>query len=152
MRSVAALTTALAALLVAASAACAQGPYGDQGGFYSVLGVGQGQTVNSLDLAAYELSGAPPPSFVNQLDMYSGLSRGVDTLTTGTLTRYWKPSSFKTPDVDNGGGTETPKAGVTIVRDARFRMPRIYDASRPDAMWGAGYATAEDRLVLMEAG
>src|SRR5919206_473859 len=51
-----------------------------------------------IDLASYELTNKPPPSFVNQLDMYAGLSRGVDTLTEGTLTRYWKRSSFRTPD------------------------------------------------------
>src|SRR5437868_2258374 len=139
------------ALLALAATARADGPYGDAGGFYSVLGVGQGQTVNAADLAAYELTGNPPPSFVNQFDMYSGVSRGADTLTTAALMRYWKPSSFRTPDQDNGGGTETPRAGVTIVRDARFRVPRIYGATRSDVMWGAGYATAEDRLFLMDA-
>src|SRR3954467_9200176 len=142
---------AAAFTLTLAPAAHADGPYGDAGGFYSVLGVGQGQTTSAADLAQYELTGAPPPSFVNQLDMYSGVSRGADTLTTGTLTRYWKPSSFRTPDTDNGGGTESPRAGGTIVRDARFRVPRIYGATRSDVMFGAGYATAEDRLFLMDA-
>jgi acyl-homoserine lactone acylase PvdQ len=145
----------LAALALAAPAhaapAHAAGPYGDAGGFYSVLGVGQGQTVNAADLAAYELTGNPPPSFTNQLDMYSGVTRGADSLTVGTLDHYWKHSSFRTPDEDNAGGTEHPKAGVTIVRDARFRVPRIYGESRSDVMWGAGYATAEDRLFLMDA-
>src|SRR3954468_15842287 len=139
------------ALLVAAPAARAEGPYGDQGGFFSVLALGQGQTVNAAGLATYELTGKPPPSFVNQYDMYSGVSRGADTLTTGTLDRYWKPSSFRTPQADNGGGTESPRPGVTIVRDARFRVPRIYGTTRSDVMWGAGYAIAEDRLFLMDA-
>ena len=76
----------LVAAAAAAAPANADGPYGDAGGFYSVLGVGQGQTVNAVDLAQYELTGAPPPSFVNQLDMYSGVSRGADSLTVGTLT------------------------------------------------------------------
>src|SRR5205085_2200859 len=111
MRRVTALLFAVVAL-GAGPAARADGPYGDQGGFYSVLALGQGQTVNAADLAAYELTGNPPPSFVNQFDMYSGVSRGADTLTAATLTRYWKPSSFRTPDQDNGGGTETPRAGV----------------------------------------
>src|SRR5262249_44707013 len=113
-----AVLATLAALVLLAPAARADGPYGDAGGFYSVLGVGQGQTTTAADLAQNELPGAPPPSFVNQLDLYSGVSRGADTLTTDTLTRYWKPSSFRAPDTDNGGGTESPRAGVTIVRDA----------------------------------
>ena len=142
---------ALFAGLAAAGPALAAGPYGDAGGFYSVLGVGEGQTVNALDLAQYELTGMPPPSFVNQLDMYSGVSRGADGLTVQNLTKYWKKSSFRKPDEDNGGGTEMPKVGVKIVRDARFEVPRIYGDTRSDVMWGAGYATAEDRLFLMDA-
>src|SRR3954467_15950687 len=146
-----AVVAVLLSALALAPAAHADGPYGDAGGFYSVLGVGQGETVNAVDFAQYELTGAPPPSFVNQLDMYSGVSRGADTLTVGTLTNYWKHSSFRTPGEDNGGGTEMPRAGVTIVRDARFRVPRVYGNTRSDVMWGAGYATAEDRLFLMDA-
>src|SRR3954467_14600347 len=146
-----AVVAVLLSALALAPAAHADGPYGDAGGFYSVLGVGQGETVNAVDFAQYELTGAPPPSFVNQLDMYSGVSRGADTLTVGTLTNYWKHSSFRTPGEDNGGGTEMPRAGVTIVRDARFRVPRVYGTTRSDVMFGAGYATAEDRLFLMDA-
>ena len=144
------MLTLVAAAALSAPAA-AQGPYGDAGGFYSVLGVGQGQTVNAVDLAQSQLTGKPPPSFVNQLDMYSGVSRGADGLTVDTLTDYWKHSSFRTPEEDNGGGTEMPRAGVTIVRDARFRVPRVYGNTRSDVMFGAGYATAEDRLFLMDA-
>jgi len=43
------LVTLVAAATSSAPAA-AQGPFGDAGGFYSVLGVGQGQTVNAVDL------------------------------------------------------------------------------------------------------
>src|SRR4051795_5689809 len=139
------------ALLIATPAAHAAGAFGDQGGFYSVLALGQGETVNAAEFAQSQLTGNPPPSFTNQLDMYSGVSRGADGLTLDTLTNYWKPSSFRTADEDNGGGTETPKAGVRIVRDARFQVPRIYGDTRSDVMWGAGYATAEDRLFLMDA-
>src|SRR4051794_7537574 len=126
------LVTVAAALtlLAAAPAAQAAGAFGDQGGFYSVLALGQGETVNAAEFAQYELTGNPPPSFTNQLDMYSGVSRGADDLTVDTLTKYWKPSSFRTAEEDNGGGTETPKAGVRIVRDARFKVPRIYGATR----------------------
>src|SRR3954468_18543560 len=149
MRLLAAAATLI--LLAVPTAAQAAGAFGDQGGFYSVLALGQGETVNAAEFAQSQLTGSPPPSFVNQLDMYSGVSRGADGLTLDTLTNYWKPSSFRTADEDNGGGTETPKAGVKIVRDARFQVPRIYGDTRSDVMWGAGYATAEDRLFLMDA-
>src|SRR3954468_9347750 len=149
MRLLAAAATLAA--LVMPSAAHAASAFGDEGGFYSVLGLGQGETVNAAEFAQTQLTGNPPPSFVNQFDMYSGVSRAADGLTLDTLTNYWKPSSFRTADEDNGGGTETPKAGVRIVRDARFKVPRIYGDTRSDVMWGAGYATAEDRLFLMDA-
>lgn len=47
--------------------------------------------------------------------------------------------------------TETPSSGVLIVRDPTFAVPRIYGDTRAKAMWGAGYATAEDRLFFMDA-
>jgi acyl-homoserine lactone acylase PvdQ len=149
MRSL--VTAVVVAVLTVPAAAQAAGAFGDQGGFYSVLALGQGETVNAAEFAQSQLTGNPPPSFVNQLDMYSGVSQHADELTLDTLTDYWKPSSFRTADEDAGGGTETPKAGVKIVRDARFRVPRIYGETRSDVMWGAGYATAEDRLFLMDA-
>ncbi len=47
-------------------------------------------------------------------------------------------------------GQETPEQGLLIVRDPRFQVPRIYADTRAEAMWGAGFATAEDRLFLMD--
>src|SRR5205807_349747 len=47
-------------------------------------------------------------------------------------------------------GVERPSQGVLIVRDSRFQVPRIYGDTRAEVMWGAGYATAEDRLFLMD--
>src|SRR4051794_20346325 len=141
------LVTLAVALLCASPAAASDAP--DLGGFHSVLGVGQGQTVNAGDLAANQASGAVPDSFVNQLQMYSGVSRVASTLTAGTLDRGWKDSGFKPQSAP--GAVESPRAGVTIVRDPVYRVPRIYGVTRSDIMFGAGYATAEDRLFLMEA-
>ncbi len=150
MRALRALPIAVLAVLALPGGACAEGAFGDQGGFYSVLGVGQGQTVNARDLAAYELTGNPPPSFTNQLELYSGVSRAADGLTVAGLDRFWKHSSFRAADTD-AAATEIPKPGVKVVRDARFRVPRVYGDTRSDVMWGAGYVTAEDRLFLMDA-
>src|SRR4051794_11327903 len=141
------LAVLAATLIFAAPAAAADAP--DLGGFHSVLGVGQGQTVNAADLAANQASGEPPPSFVNQLAMYSGVSRIASTLTAGTLDKGWKDSGFKPQSAP--GAVESPRPGVTIVRDPVFRLPRVYGVTRADTMFGAGYVTAEDRLFLMEA-
>jgi Penicillin amidase len=40
---------------------------------------------------------------------------------------------------------------VTIVRDRGFGVPHIYGATRDGAMFGLGYAGAEDRLFFMDA-
>ena len=45
----------------------------------------------------------------------------------------------------------SPRADVTIVRDKGFGVPHIYGATRDGAMFGLGYAAAEDRLFFMDA-
>src|SRR3954470_23898974 len=134
----------------AASSAAGSPPayVSDSGGFRSVLAYGEGQTVNAIDLAQYEVTGTPPDSFVSQAGLYNA---GVDprSATDATLDRYFHSSSF-TPVDAPGSSTEQPKAGVTIARDDKVQVFRVYGASRPDVMWGAGYAAAEDRLFLMD--
>ena len=101
------------------------------------------------ELAANQASGEPLPSFVNQLDMYSGITRGAPTLDSGDLGRFYKDSGFgQLPG--GAASTDRPRPGVTIVRDARFAVPRITGQTRSDVWFGAGYATAQDRLFLMD--
>jgi len=45
--------------------------------------------------------------------------------------------------------TESPMPGVTIARD-KFGVPSVTGATTSDLWWGAGYATAEDRLAELE--
>src|SRR5213079_2353725 len=40
--------------------------------------------------------------------------------------------------------------GLTIARDTPYGIPHIYGDTRADAMFGTGYADAEDRLFLMD--
>src|SRR5437763_4146826 len=47
------------------------------------------------------------------------------------------------------GGEEDPKAGVKIVRDA-YGVPSITGDTAANAWWGAGYATAQDRLFELD--
>ena len=42
------------------------------GQFRSVLAQGEGQSITAADLAAYQASGEPPESFVNQQPLYVG--------------------------------------------------------------------------------
>jgi penicillin G amidase len=47
------------------------------------------------------------------------------------------------------GASESPMAGVTITRDS-YGVPSITGSTSYDMWWGAGYATAEDRLFELE--
>jgi len=57
----------------------------------------------------------------------------------------FKPAGFDQP----GSAAESPRAGVTIVRD-RYGVPSVRALNDRDAWFGAGYAVAQDRLVELE--
>src|SRR4051794_4570453 len=149
---VAVAVATLAGLVAGGPASSAAGPpppyVSDSGGFRSVLAYGEGQTVNAVDLAQYELTGSPPDSFVSQAGLYNA---GVDPrhATDATLDHYFHGSSFTPADTPDST-SEQPRDGVTIARDDKHQVFRVYGASRPDVMWGAGHAAAEDRLFLMD--
>jgi penicillin amidase len=48
-----------------------------------------------------------------------------------------------------GVSVQRPRSGVRIVRDA-YGVPAIYGATSYDLWWGAGWATAQDRLFELE--
>ncbi len=48
-----------------------------------------------------------------------------------------------------GGSTETPRPGVSIVRD-HYGVPDVTARTSANLWWGVGWATAEDRLVQLE--
>lgn len=58
-----------------------------------------------------------------------------------------KPLLFQ---IDSAPAIESPRAGVTIVRDAHG-VPAVRGGSENDAWFGAGYAIAQDRLFQLEA-
>ncbi|MEA2352336.1 MAG: hypothetical protein QOJ14_750 [Thermoleophilaceae bacterium] len=146
-------------MLATALAACAA-PAGAQSppavkapifaGFRSVLAQGEGQSVTAADLAAYEASGNPPDSFVNQQPLYVGIMPHAGTLTASDLNVFYKNSGFG--QMPGGAASvDSPRPGVQIFRDGRFNVAHIYGDTRPDLMFGAGYATAQERLFLMDA-
>jgi acyl-homoserine lactone acylase PvdQ len=47
------------------------------------------------------------------------------------------------------GTAEDPRPGVNIVRDS-YGVPSVTGATTPDLWWGAGWATAQDRLFELE--
>jgi len=91
---------------------------------------------------------ARPDHKFDQLAMYRDLILAAPGLEDADLLRFFKDASIAPPAVPER--VETPRAGVTISRDA-FGVPHIVGTTRADVFFGAGYVTAEDRLFLSDA-
>jgi hypothetical protein len=143
----------------AATAAPAVQPHGknDAGGFLNILPPGQNGHADAAQVIAFGGLGAvfgsgnapPPPHARDQLDRYANLVYASPTLDPARLTDFYKDAGFgvRPDDVEHRYG---PRGDVTILRDRGFGVPHIYGKDRNGAMFGAGYAGAEDRLFLMD--
>ncbi|HEX4735862.1 MAG TPA: penicillin acylase family protein, partial [Thermoleophilaceae bacterium] len=144
------LVAALACAAPATALADVQ-PYGtnDAGGFRNVLPPGEAGTDNALQLGLFQTARTTPPHFTDQQPLYDGLLFASPTLTHDDVAKYFKDATFgvRPGDVES---TESPRAGVIIVRDKGYGVPHIYGATDDDVAFGAGYAGAEDRLFLMD--
>src|SRR5215216_6321162 len=167
------LAAALAALLLATPAAAqlpvpiptvvptvlpglpSQGPgaqpyqANDGKGFRDTLPPGTRGRYNAAELAAFLATGATVPHCCDQLGMYRDLMYATPGLQASQLPDFFKDSSFGVPD-GQAERTYSPREDVTIVRDRAFGVPHIYGAARDGAMFGSGYAAAEDRLFFMD--
>ena len=145
-------TAALLAMLAAsASAAPTPSPYrhNDFGGFRNILPPAQGKNANASQVAAFQANGTyPPHTSDRQLTMYSNLLYATPGLTAAQIGNYFKDASFGV-HATNVERTYSPRTDVTIQRD-RLGVPHIYGATRLGTMFGAGYATAEDRLFMID--
>ncbi|MGZ6641682.1 MAG: penicillin acylase family protein [Solirubrobacteraceae bacterium] len=119
------------------------------GGFRNVLPPGSNGLDNALDLAKFEASGERPAHYDDQQPLYDGLLAGSPHLTHDDVAKFFKDATFGVSSGDVAS-TETPRPGVTIVRDKAYGVPHVYGATHGDVMFGAGYAGAEDRLFLMD--
>ena len=142
----------LAILATGASAAPTPGAYqhNDFGGFRNILPPAQGADANIAQIAAFEANGTyPPHTSDRQLSMYTGLMYATPGLQASQIGNFYKDASFgaKPANVER---TYSPRTDVTIERD-KDGVPHIYGATRAGAMFGAGYATAEDRLFMIDA-
>lgn len=147
----AALATLLAALALAAPASAAVAPFGanDAGGFRNVLPPGEAGTDNAFQLAAFRANGSYPAHYTDQLPLYTDLLYASPHITHGDVAKYYKDATFGVKPADVAG-TQTPRPGVTIIRDKAYGVPRIYGVTDDDVEFGAGYAAAEDRLFLID--
>jgi acyl-homoserine lactone acylase PvdQ len=88
-----------------------------------------------------------PPTATDQLKLYDGLTPRGGNVRAADLTRYFKPERFGVSG--KVVRTERPRPGLRILRD-RWDVPHVYGRTRTDVEFGAGYATAEDRFILLE--
>jgi acyl-homoserine lactone acylase PvdQ len=88
-----------------------------------------------------------PPTAKDQLRLYDGLTPLRGNVKPRDLARYFKSERFGV--TGKVVRVEVPRRGLKIVRD-RWDVPHVYGATRADVEFGAGYATAEDRYILME--
>jgi acyl-homoserine lactone acylase PvdQ len=140
------------ALLAGAPAAAQVQPYAtnDYGGFRNVLPPGTNGFDDLAQAVQFETAHVYPPHSNDQLQMYAGLTTAAPYIQTAQIPQFFKDATFGVPAAQVAG-SETPEAGVTIVRDKAFGVPHIYGDTRPALMFGIGYATAEDRLFMIDA-
>jgi acyl-homoserine lactone acylase PvdQ len=121
---------------------------GDYKGFWNILPPGQNGVDGAPEAATFGATGQRPPNWDDQLSMYRDLIYATPGLKAEDIPKYYKDASFgvKPEDVVR---TETPRDDVVIQRD-KFGVPHIWSDTRVGAMFGSGYAQAEDRLFLMD--
>jgi len=90
----------------------------------------------------------PPPGADGQARMYDALTPLFDNVDNGDLFSLFKSEKLGTKR-QGPLKTERPRKGVRIVRD-RFNVPHIYGKTDDDVSYGAGWAMAEDRALLLE--
>lgn len=116
----------------------------------NILPPGQGRYMNSAELTAAQADERQQPEENhNQRGMYDRMVSVAPDVTRRNLTRLFKDASFGVP-ADKIADRYSPRDGVTILRDRPYRVPHVYGATRADTLFGAGYASAEDRLFMMD--
>jgi acyl-homoserine lactone acylase PvdQ len=135
----------IAPFLVVVAAAC-------------LLGVSASSATPPHDYAAVALDVLPPgqsgslafpPTATDQAKLYDGLTPLFRQVTASNYAGFFKPEPFGLAPGDKAVRTERLRAGLSIVRD-RWDVPHVYGKTRALVEFGAGYATAEDRLLLMQ--
>lgn len=149
-RGLAAACLALLALAVPASAATTPGAYqqGDYKGFSNILPPGSNGVDSPIEAATFGATGQRPANWDDQLAMYRDLEYASPGLQEADIPKYFKDASFgvRPEDVVR---TENPRSDVVIQWD-KFGVPHVWSDTRIGAMFGSGYAQAEDRLFLMD--
>jgi acyl-homoserine lactone acylase PvdQ len=107
------------------------------------------------DIARYIL---PPGNYggipftqnsTDQLPLYSGLTPLRDNVTRADIDRFYLPENFQ--PIGQTHEEMTGRPGLRLIYDS-FGVPHIYGQTRADVAFGAGWATARDRMLLLQLG
>jgi len=89
------------------------------------------------------------PKADDQARMYDGLTPQFDEVSRRDLGRYFKSARLGTKGQGPLKRERVPRQGVRIIRD-RLNVPHIYGRTNDAVTWGAGWAIAHDRELLLE--
>jgi len=149
--------TATAAHALTGGCATKQGPIGASfldcsfGNTLNIVPPGSNGLYNAADFAAFEANGTRPAHTTDQEGMYADLLKVAPNLQPSQLLSYYKDSGFyATPQPGDTTQTVAGHPGTVIIRDAQFGVPHIFGATRYDTEFGSGYASAQDRLFMMD--
>jgi len=118
----------------------------------AALATGKGK---QKDLARYIL---PPGNYggvpftensTDQLPLYSGLTPLRDNVTKADISDLFLPQDFA--PIGDAHEEETGEPGLDLIYDA-YGIPHVYGKTRYDVAFGAGWATARDRQLLLALG
>jgi acyl-homoserine lactone acylase PvdQ len=107
------------------------------------------------DISRYIL---PPGNFggipftqnsTDQLPLYAGLTPLRDNVTQADIDRFFLPEDFQ--PIGQTHEEVTGRPGLRLIYDS-FGVPHIYGQTRADVAFGAGWATARDRMLLLQLG
>ncbi|MEM1111238.1 MAG: penicillin acylase family protein [Pseudomonadota bacterium] len=116
-------------------------------GLPEVMGInapGQGKQNSSA-------SAIPASAYDSQRDMFANLLQAAPSLEDDeALLAFYRPMSFEPLAEEDIGSRVRPRKDVEIVRDRIHWVPRVRGETREAAMFGAGYARAQDRLWQMD--
>lgn len=85
----------------------------------------------------------------DQLALYSGLTPLRDDITAADLNTYFLPEDFTPIGATTAEATGRP--GTQVLYDS-WGIPHVYGTTREDLAFGAGWATAHDRTLLLQIG
>ena len=130
--------------------------------FFGTFALSVNRSLVALGVTVAALLAAPNAAHAETLDALGVLPPGQSgyVSTTGVASGTGSPhltdqvelfENFEYRDInfDQPGTTESPRPGVTIIRD-EFGVPSITGETEDDSWFGVGYAVAQDRLFQLE--